>query len=365
MTSAPAVRALPDRDRGRLQPPEHRGHPQRQLLGREWLGEIIVGAERESADPVGLLAPRGEQDDAHVARFLAAAELGQHVVARHPRQHQVEHDHVGPLLARGAERLGAARCGGHPIPGLGQVIRHQRRDVGLVVDHQDPVASCGCSAELGAVAVPAPLHRALSLVVHDFLMAQAIEHGVEQSLVAGVPVQPVEHELAHRGVAHDRPRAGARSGDVTRWAGAARGSPGDRRRTGGGREAVEQAEARRFGDGEQEIGSGAGHMRVNEYFRDGILARNFRLFTPPGEIPAPVLRVFVDERPVDVAPAIERARCRRRAGSGGSCRGSTTGPRTSPTAAASALDAGAPLAAGSIVRVVRAPVAAPNADADA
>ena len=64
-------------------------------------------------------------------------ELGQHVVARHAGKHQVEDDDIGPLLGGRLEGLRPAGGGGHPIPGLGQVVGHQGRDVRFVIDHEN------------------------------------------------------------------------------------------------------------------------------------------------------------------------------------------------------------------------------------
>jgi len=127
------------RHRGCAEPAQHRADPQHQLLGRERLGEIVVGAEGESFDPVGLFLARGENDDAQVLRLLEAAQLGQHVVPGRARQHQVEHDEVGSLFPSRPERVAAIRGRRDAVPRLGEMIRHERGDIGLVVDHEDSV----------------------------------------------------------------------------------------------------------------------------------------------------------------------------------------------------------------------------------
>ena len=88
------------------------------------------------------------------------------------------------------------------------------------------------------------------------------------------------------------------------------------------------------------------------------------MFTPRSEIPAPMLRVFVDAHPVDVAP-------------GSSARDAVAArdPALLPRLDAGTayltdgrgirLDAGAPLAAGAIVRVVKSARRGAEADADA
>ncbi len=84
----------------------------RELARRERLGDVVVGAELEADDAVGLLAAGGEHDHRQVAlRPDPAAE-------REPvrsRQHHVEHDQV---------RRGALdqRAGGLAVPGLERVV---------------------------------------------------------------------------------------------------------------------------------------------------------------------------------------------------------------------------------------------------
>ena len=130
----------PGGDGRRRQAAQHRADAQDELLRGERFREIVVGAEREALDAVRLILARREQDDAQVLRFLAATQLGEHVVARDAGQHQIEHDQVGPLLPRRAQRVAPVRRRDHPVAGLGEVVGDERRDVGLVVDHEDAVA---------------------------------------------------------------------------------------------------------------------------------------------------------------------------------------------------------------------------------
>ena len=143
---APVERDRPGRDqtaggdRRRRQPAQHRSDAEDEFLRRERLREIVIGAEREALDAVRLPLARREQDDAQVLCFLAAAQLREHVVARDTGQHQVEHDQIGPLLPRGPQRIAPVGRGDHAVPSLGEVVGDERRDVGLVVDHEDAVA---------------------------------------------------------------------------------------------------------------------------------------------------------------------------------------------------------------------------------
>ena len=81
---------------------EHGAHACHQFCGRKGLGHIIVRARIKPADPVALLAARGEHDDrkvgiaptrAHPAADLDAADFRQHPVQQQQvRRALVEHD---------------------------------------------------------------------------------------------------------------------------------------------------------------------------------------------------------------------------------------------------------------------------------
>ena len=137
MEMGPALRVDPRAHRGRAQPAEQGSYPERQLLGRERLGQIVVGAQRQPADPVGLFPPGGEENDADILGFLPPSKLCQHVIARDTGQHQIEDHHVGPFLPRRLQGVGPVGGGGHPIAHLGQVVGDQRGDVRLVVHDED------------------------------------------------------------------------------------------------------------------------------------------------------------------------------------------------------------------------------------
>ena len=73
-------------------PAQHGADPGGQLGRGEGLHDVVVGAELEAEDPVGLPAPGGDQDDRDVAR---AADGGQDVEAVLGGEHDVEDDEVG------------------------------------------------------------------------------------------------------------------------------------------------------------------------------------------------------------------------------------------------------------------------------
>ena len=68
----------------------------------ERLGDVVVRAQFESDQLVGLVRACGEHD--HVDR-RGAPDLAQHVEAADARQSQVEHDQVGNTLSEAGERL--------------------------------------------------------------------------------------------------------------------------------------------------------------------------------------------------------------------------------------------------------------------
>ena len=74
--------------------------------GRERLDDVVVGAELQADDPVGLLALRGQQD--HRAAAVAAARRRRMTSnPSMPGQHDVEHHQVGALLGGAVERVDA------------------------------------------------------------------------------------------------------------------------------------------------------------------------------------------------------------------------------------------------------------------
>ena len=71
---------------------QDRAHPADQLLRAEGLDHVIVGAQLEAGDTVGLIAAGGEQDDGHVGAVAQEAGEGKAV---HTGEHDVEDDQVG------------------------------------------------------------------------------------------------------------------------------------------------------------------------------------------------------------------------------------------------------------------------------
>ena len=72
---------------------QERAQPGEQLVERERLHEVVVGAGVEPGDPIGHLVAGGQHEDRE--RAVAVAELAAHGEAVDVGHHHVEHDDVG------------------------------------------------------------------------------------------------------------------------------------------------------------------------------------------------------------------------------------------------------------------------------
>ena len=116
------------RGRGRC-PAQHGADAQHQLAGAERLAHVVVGAQLEAADPVVLLAERGEHHDR--GRGRPSAQRAAHVEPTGAGEHQVEHDGVR-AVARGGRagrprRPRRGRPGTRPRRGTGRRRRGRSR----------------------------------------------------------------------------------------------------------------------------------------------------------------------------------------------------------------------------------------------
>ena len=105
-------------------PAQHGANARQHFLGRERLGDVVVGASVQAGDAVGLVAARGQHQDRHAlgARVLAPF-LGQRQAA-FARQHPVEQDHIGQ---HGVE-FALCRFAVHRPGGLEAVVPQVDRD---------------------------------------------------------------------------------------------------------------------------------------------------------------------------------------------------------------------------------------------
>ena len=132
-------------------PPGRRAHAGDQLLHGERLHEVVVGADLERVDAVVLGAARTHDDDRRADPLLArrleqppAVEAG---------EHQVEHAHVGMLVAQPREarlalvhpdRVEAAATRWRDIPSAMTSSSSMMRTFGTPADCDCPEAIRGC-----------------------------------------------------------------------------------------------------------------------------------------------------------------------------------------------------------------------------
>ena len=107
----------------------------RQLARAERLGDVVVGAELEPRDPLGLLAARRQHDDRDRRRRRIGAQRLADEQPVHARQHQIEDDRSGPASGRAATPPSPTRRS-RRVPGLLQIVRDQIGDVVVVLDDQ-------------------------------------------------------------------------------------------------------------------------------------------------------------------------------------------------------------------------------------
>src|SRR6266540_5312085 len=115
-------------------PPQHRSDPRGHLTRAEGLDDVVVGAELEADDAVGLLAAGGEHDDGDSG---ALPKRASHVVARAVGERHVEEDEVRQLVAGRLDRVRHGAGDARVEPLAAERLRKGLDDRGLVLDHQD------------------------------------------------------------------------------------------------------------------------------------------------------------------------------------------------------------------------------------
>ena len=121
--------------RRRVGAPQQRAQPGQQLLERERLGEVVVGAGVEPLDPVADRVAGGEHEDRQVV--ARRAERAGRLDAVEPRHHHVDHDRVGRDAADAGERLGAVAGERHLVAVELQRATQRVTDRPVVVDDED------------------------------------------------------------------------------------------------------------------------------------------------------------------------------------------------------------------------------------
>jgi hypothetical protein len=109
-------------------------HPQHEFARRERLGDVVIGAQLESGDPVGLLTERRQHDDrcavgleSQTPADLQPVEAGQHDVEDH------EVGAAARVLVERGDPVGGQR---YPVSGAFQIAPHHVADRRIVVDDQ-------------------------------------------------------------------------------------------------------------------------------------------------------------------------------------------------------------------------------------
>ena len=87
----------------RLERRSSAAHPRRQLVERERLHDVVVGAGVEPGDPIGHLVARGQHQDRQ--RHRAGAQSATHGEAVDVRHHDVEHEEIGRSDVHRGQRL--------------------------------------------------------------------------------------------------------------------------------------------------------------------------------------------------------------------------------------------------------------------
>src|SRR5262249_39758836 len=136
------LKFLPDKAVGLLMfggsTPEEALDAQDQFPRAEGFGDVVVGAEFQTENPIHLRGLGGEHDDRDGGRAGVAPEDFANFQAVHSGDHQVEDDKVGQQVAGFLQGFFAVDCGGDLVTGTFEVEAHQFDGIRLVVDHKNP-----------------------------------------------------------------------------------------------------------------------------------------------------------------------------------------------------------------------------------
>jgi len=120
---------------GSARAPQQRLHPRGQLTVAERLGQVVVGPALQAPHLFALLPVRGEHEDGDVADVAYPLE---DLPAIQRRQPDIEDHHVGPLGVEVTQPQPAVGGGGHVETAAAQHGADAERDVGVILDDQDP-----------------------------------------------------------------------------------------------------------------------------------------------------------------------------------------------------------------------------------
>src|SRR5688572_21553636 len=145
------VFVLVSQDAARLRPfaPQRGAAARGELLHAEGLHHVVVGAHLEPEDAVHLVRARGHDDDRHVGGRLLPADHPAHLEPVHAGQVQVEEHQVCPAPHALQPLFTGARDLDRDAGAL-QLVGDRLRDVGIVLDDEDPATVGGSRRRMGA-----------------------------------------------------------------------------------------------------------------------------------------------------------------------------------------------------------------------
>lgn len=108
-----------------------------EFAGAEGFGDVVIGTELESEDPVHLGGPGGEDEDGDTFGERVALEAFADLEPVDVGEHEVEHDEVGPLGPGGVEGLEAVGGGDDEEAAVAEFAHDQVPQIGFVIDHED------------------------------------------------------------------------------------------------------------------------------------------------------------------------------------------------------------------------------------
>src|SRR6516225_413222 len=115
---------------------QQRLDPRRQLHEPERLRHVVVRAELQADHLVDLLAPGGQHEDRHAAPLGAKSLADLH--AAELREHHVQDDDVGGVLARGRKPRLAVPRERDLVPFVREAVAERGRHRGVVLDEEHP-----------------------------------------------------------------------------------------------------------------------------------------------------------------------------------------------------------------------------------
>ncbi len=120
-----------------VRPPQDGVDAGDELFDREGLGDIIVGAELQSDDFIGLVPLGRQHDDRERGQRLRPPDLAANLEAVDLGEHEVEQEESGPLPGQIAEQVVRLLESLEAVPGLLETDLQELEDVGFVVEGGD------------------------------------------------------------------------------------------------------------------------------------------------------------------------------------------------------------------------------------